>query len=287
MQRSRWGGVARLLRALPWCCLLLLAACRAGSAPPRASPTRGLRIATSTATVPTEAASLPLSAATAQPTASPTPVDTRPAVVVQRGRTDTNAVALTFDAGADRGYAQLILNTLEQNGIHATFGMTGRWAQANPDLLKMMVAEGDELINHTWDHRSWTGLSTHTTPLTRAQRWSELQRTERFVHQLTGATTLPYFRAPFGDENAAVQADAGAIGYRADILWTIDTRGWAGASAGQIIARVAQDASPGAIIIMHVGAQSADGPALQGVIEAVRQKGLGFATISQLVRIPK
>ena len=50
----------------------------------------------------------------------------------------------------------------ERSGIRATFGMTGKWAQANPDLVRRMAADGDQLMNHTWDHRSFTGLSTRT-----------------------------------------------------------------------------------------------------------------------------
>jgi peptidoglycan/xylan/chitin deacetylase (PgdA/CDA1 family) len=231
---------------------------------------------------PETPASIPL--ATIPPAASATPVaSTGPAVAVYRGRTDTNAVALTFDAGADAGYTALILDTLRRNGIHATFGMTGQWAADNPELVRQMVADGHELINHTWDHRSFTGASTQTKALNRGQRWSELDRTEATVQSLTGQTTLPYFRAPFGDDDRSVEADAGARGYRYDILWTVDTGGWAGATVGQIIAKSAAGATPGAIIVMHVGAESLDGPALQGVIDAIRQKGLGFATISELV----
>lgn len=209
-----------------------------------------------------------------------------PSIPIYRGRTDTNAVALTFDAGADTGYAALILDTLERNGIRASFGMTGQWAQAHPELVARMAADGDQLLNHTWDHRSMTGVSTASAPLTRGERASELQRTEDLLLQLTGQRALPYFRAPFGDENASVEVDTGRLGYRYDILWTVDTGGWTGAPVARIIAVAARGASPGAIIVMHVGAESQDGPALQGVIDVVRARGLDFATVADLVGPP-
>ncbi len=227
-------------------------------------------------------ATIPPAADTATPPPAEAVAD-GPAVAVYRGRTDTNAVALTFDAGADTGYAALILDTLERNSIHATFGMTGHWAVQNAALVRRMAADGDELMNHTWDHQSFTGVSTQTRALGRNERWGELDQTEAAVRALTGQTTLPYFRAPFGDADPSVDADVGARGYRFDVLWTVDTRGWAGASVGQIIAKCAAGASPGAIIVMHVGAESQDGPALQGVIDAIRQKGLDFASIRDLV----
>ena len=213
------------------------------------------------------------------------PADTSPAKLIAigaSGRTDTHAVALTFDAGADAGYTALILDTLTRNGLLATFGMTGQWAQQNPDLVRQIAADGDQFMNHTWDHRSWTGLSDKPAVTSHLERWAELDRTEAIVHQLTGGTTLPYFRAPYGDQDATVQADVGQRGYRFDVLWTIDTRGWAGANPGQITAACAR-AEAGAIIVMHVGRQSQDGPALQSCIDAIHRNGLGFATVAQLL----
>lgn len=221
---------------------------------------------------------------TVRPAAARTRVaDQSPARAVSRGRTDTKAVALTFDAGADVGFTRLILDTLKRNGIHATFGMTGQWAEDNPELVKEMAADGHAFMNHTWDHQSFTGLSTKTKPLTAVERASEIDRTEDIIHALTGKTTYPYFRSPFGDQDNSVEADAGRDGYRYDVLWTVDTGGWARASAGQIVAEVSHGAAPGAIVVMHVGAESQDGPALQAVIETIRQKGLGFATIPDLI----
>ena len=69
-------------------------------------------------------------------------------------------MALTFDAGADRGHAEQILDTLANYGVVASFGLTGHWAKENPDLVERMVAEGHMLFNHTYSHRSFTGFST-------------------------------------------------------------------------------------------------------------------------------
>jgi peptidoglycan-N-acetylglucosamine deacetylase len=212
--------------------------------------------------------------------------DQAPAQPIYQGRSDTNSVALTFDAGADVGYAPLILDTLKTNGVRATFGMTGQWAQNHPDLVLQMAVDGHEFMNHTWDHKSFTGVSTQTGPLTRSQRWKELDTTQEIVLSITGKSAHPYFRAPFGDQDNSVEADVGLRGYRYDILWSVDTGGWNRASVGQIIAKCERGAKPGAIIVMHVGAESQDGPALQSVIDAIRGKGLEFVTIPELVDGP-
>jgi len=192
-------------------------------------------------------------------------------------------VALTFDAGSDVGHTALILDTLAANGIHASFGMTGVWAERNPDLVRRMVNEGHTLINHSYDHASFTGRSSGKLPLTQEERWSQLDRTEAIIAGLTGATTLPYFRPPFGDYDASVNQDVAARGYLFNIMWTVDSRGWLGLPAYNIAQRCLDLAEPGAIYVFHVGSQSQDGPALQAIIDGLRAKGYAIGGVPDVL----
>ena len=206
-----------------------------------------------------------------------------PALVIRKGDASRKIVAFSFDAGADAGFAAQILDTLAANGIHASFGMTGRWAERYPKLLERIVREGHHLINHTYDHASMTGATTKTAPLTREQRWEELDRTEAIVMQLTGATTKPYFRPPYGAYDASVNEDVGARGYAYNVLWTVDSRGWMGASADAIIQRCLEQAEPGAIYVFHVGSGSQDGPALQAIIDGLRAQGYFIGSVPDVL----
>jgi peptidoglycan/xylan/chitin deacetylase (PgdA/CDA1 family) len=191
-------------------------------------------------------------------------------------------MALTFDAGADRGYAARILSILERNHVRASFGMTGRWAEANKDLVRRMVRDGDVLMNHTFDHRSFTGYSSNSAPLTTAQRTWEITSTEKTIRRLTGKSTKPYFRPPYGDYDAATLTLARSLGYRYAVMWTIDTLGWNHASTAQILSRCLTGARPGAIVMMHVGIQSLDALALQNVISGLKQRGYRLVTVDQV-----
>jgi peptidoglycan/xylan/chitin deacetylase (PgdA/CDA1 family) len=203
-------------------------------------------------------------------------------VSLSRGPAAPQVVHLSFDAGADRGYAEAILDTLKSEGVPASFGMTGQWAQANPDLVQRMVAEGHRLINHTWDHRSWTGLSDQRGHQTAAQIQATLDRTDSFLVDLTGQSTKPFVRPPYGDyDNPALAATYDA-GYGYSVMWTVDSFGWRRIPATEIIARCLRLAEPGAIILMHVGVESRDGPALQSIITGLREQGYGFATLPGL-----
>ena len=221
--------------------------------------------------------------ATPLPTGTQQPTGAGPAQVISIGNTGRNTVAFTFDAGSDAGYTTQILDTLAANGIHATFGMTGKFAEQNPQLVQRMVNEGHTLINHTYDHASWTGNSTGAAPLTQDQRWGELDQTEAIIQQLTGATTLPYFRPPYGDYDDSVLADVGARGYAYSVMWTVDSRGWTGIPAPAITQRCLDNSQPGAIYIFHVGSASQDGVALQDIIDGLKAQGYAIGDLGSVL----
>ena len=217
----------------------------------------------------------------AGPQPSPTATPSGVAQVIRKGDASRRIAVLTFDAGSDAGYTSQILDTLKAEGIKASFGLTGRWAEQNPQLLKRIVAEGHSLINHSYDHASFTGLSTGAAPLTQAQRWDELDRTEQIVNDLSGATTKPYFRPPYGDYDDSVNRDIYARGYRYNVMWTVDSRGWQGIPAAQIVSRCLDLAEPGAIYVFHVGSASQDGPALPDIIDGLRADGYTFVHLPE------
>jgi peptidoglycan/xylan/chitin deacetylase (PgdA/CDA1 family) len=237
----------------------------------------------STAPVPTAATTVTTAAppTSTAPTPAP-PVSTRPAVPVWRGDPDRQVVALTFDAGSDLGHAAEILDALATNGVPATFGITGRWAEAHPALVRRMAAEGHQLVNHSYDHPSFTGFSTGEAPLSRAARLDQLARAEAAIRAAAGVSSLPWFRPPYGDEDESVRADVGSAGYRYELMWTLDSLGWTGLPAEQVVARCLDGAVPGAIYLMHVGAASTDHAALQRVIDGLRAQGYSFTTADGL-----
>jgi len=199
---------------------------------------------------------------------------------IRRFDTSEMAMALTFDAGSDRGYASQILDTLRDKGVRATFGMTGKWAEANPDLILRMVNEGHQLINHSWNHPSFPSLTS-------SQRADELRRTEEIVRSIAGVAMKPYFRPPFGEYNDSVLADLTANGYTYNIMWTTDTLGWAGRSVAEINAKVFAEAVAGGDVLMHVGSQAQDGPALPAMIDGLRARGYHLQRVSDFIEPPE
>jgi peptidoglycan-N-acetylglucosamine deacetylase len=223
-------------------------------------------------------------ATTMRPPPPPDP-GTGLSTIVDRGTNGRLEVALTFDAGADTGYAAEILDLLRDEGIEATFGMTGVWAQANPDLVRRMVAEGHQLMNHTWDHSSLTGANTQMPPMTPEQVAQQLADTEAVVRDLTGYEMRPYFRPPYGDYDETSLRYLYDDGYSQTVWWTCDTRGWAGWGAQQIIDYCTTNIAEDEILLLHVGAAAVgDFEALPGLIEFFRDSGYSFVTIEQMLQ---
>jgi len=228
------------------------------------------------------------SASVASGTRPPPPPDpgTGMSTIVEGGANGRMEVALTFDAGADRGYGAEILDLLRDQGIKATFGMTGLYAQQNPDLVQRMVAEGHQIINHTWDHPSLTGANTGMPPLTPEQVSAQLWDTENVVSEITGGyQMIPYFRPPYGDYDAASLGYLYDNGFTLSIWWTCDSHGWAGWGAQEIIDYCTTNLVEDEIILLHVGAAAVgDFEALPGMIQSFRDKGYAFVTVEQMLQ---
>jgi peptidoglycan/xylan/chitin deacetylase (PgdA/CDA1 family) len=211
-----------------------------------------------------------------------TPRPRREAQVVYIGPVDVPAVALTFDTGVQAGHLPEILDVLKEHGKPATFGITGEWAVTNPALLKRIVEEGHAVINHSWSHPSFTGEDTGTQPLTAVEIRDQLQRTEEKVREIADASTKPYFRPPYGDFDRFVNQMLWEQGYEYNVLWTLDSLGWAGRPTNSVVTVTLAYAVNGAIFLYHVD-NPRESEALEKIIEGLNERGLRMVTIPQLL----
>jgi peptidoglycan/xylan/chitin deacetylase (PgdA/CDA1 family) len=240
-----------------------------------AAPTVLAAAPTVLAAAPTALASAPNGLAAATPVVAAATA----APVAVRGT--SGEVALTFDAGADRGYAEDILDILQEQHVLASFGITGVWARANPELVRRMAADGHLVFNHTLDHRSFTGVSDKLGGLSPTRRRAELDDADAIIAPLLGHTTKPWYRLPYGDDDAQVAADLAPDGYTHKLGWTVDSLGWRGSPSADIVARCLKLAAPGGIYVFHVGRASQDAIALPQIIAGLRDKGFGFRRADQ------
>ena len=188
-----------------------------------------------------------------------------PAMVVSGGPKDRGEVALTFDVAYDVTYTAAFLDVLHQYQVPATIFMTGEWADANPELTSRMATDGHLVANHSYSHPDFTKLSD-------AEIVRQLAAAEAAISARTNHSTKPYFRPPYGAQNARVNRLLGQEGYRYDVLWTVDSWGWRGLSFPQVVKRCLDRAGPGVIYMFHLGVP-ADLDALPWIIQWLRDNG--------------
>ena len=69
--------------------------------------------------------------------------------LIQRVETDDKVVALTFDDGPSKRYTTEIVALLAQQQVKATFFITGKEAEQNPDEVRLIYQAGHQLGNHS------------------------------------------------------------------------------------------------------------------------------------------
>jgi peptidoglycan/xylan/chitin deacetylase (PgdA/CDA1 family) len=204
---------------------------------------------------------------------------------IERLPTTQKVVALTFDAGANADAVPSILATLARERITATFFLTGNFVNSYPDAARKIVAAGHRIGNHSMTHPAFAGLAN-------ALIRHEVLSAADSIHTATGADPKPLFRFPFGSKDAKALVEVNNLGYLA-VRWTVDSLGWQGTMNGTrgaafTINRVLAAATPGEIVLMHVGSHPTDhsmldAEALPAVIAGLRQRGYGFTTLRTLL----
>ena len=193
-----------------------------------------------------------------------------------------NGVALTFDTEIPNGIEaqqtlRRVLDTLSASHVHATFFVVGRWARANPGLLRRIVADGHEVANHSFTHAPFFRRSS-------MELRAELHGVERVVRRDTEGSVAALFRPPYGCIDAAAARLVRREGYRL-IGWNISGRDASNhtGSPAEVIAAVRRNLHAGGTILLHTNRWITAG-ALPGILQLLARQGLRPMTVSDLLR---
>ena len=185
-------------------------------------------------------------------------------------------VALTFDDGPSSSVTPHLVHILRKAKVPATFFMVGTRVRSAPSAARLVARSGFRIGNHTWDHKELTLLSD-------AGVRQELSST---AHALHAAHVHPthLMRPPYGALNDRVRGVLRSM-HLSPILWTIDTRDWAGGTGPQIAARAlgALRRHGDNVILQHDGVANSPNSVsgVPQIIRGARARGFCFARVGR------
>lgn len=191
-------------------------------------------------------------------------------------KNESKLIALTFDDGPHPRITPTVLDILACYGIKATFFEVGSNVENYPDAARRVAEEGHEIGNHTYSH-------PHVNSLDQATLEKETDTCEEAILRITGIRPV-LFRPPEGVIDSAVKVMSSDRDYSV-ILWSIDTRDWAGTSVDAIVKNVSNNVKSGDIILMHdyVSSKCNTVAALRIIIPELLGRGYTFVTVSRLI----
>jgi len=198
---------------------------------------------------------------------------------VYHGDRSRAAIALTFDDGPSESTPAL-LRILERHQVPATFFMCGQNVERLPAVAQSVAGAGHEIGNHTDSHPRLDFCS-------RDFIYGELAVAQQKILHHTGMKPK-LFRAPYGVRwfgLKSVQQRLGLLG----VMWGIIGNDWKW-PASRVAQLLLGRARQGDIFCLHDGRTTVPSPEIGATLEAVeaiipvlKERGLRFETVSQIL----
>jgi peptidoglycan/xylan/chitin deacetylase (PgdA/CDA1 family) len=166
-------------------------------------------------------------------------------------------VVLTFDDGPFPPTTSKVLAALAAECVQATFFLIGKNAEANPAMVKKIVAEGHSIGNHTWSHKILDRIS-QTEALQDIDRGFTAD--DMALHgKVSSVPATVFFRFPGFASTPALLASLQARGiavFGAD-LWASDWNPMTPEQQLKLLTDRLDDAGGGIILLHDTKAQTA------------------------------
>lgn len=191
--------------------------------------------------------------------------------------TEKKLIALTFDDGPMPDWTPMVLDTLEQADVPATFFTVGERVRAHARILEGRTGR-HEFANHTWAHKNMATMD-------QAEAYDAIVRAHDTIEQVTGREPR-HLRPPYGHLGGTTLLAAADLGY--DItLWSLQmVESEYVANPSGLVTYIVDAVLPGTILLAHdTGAQDRL-VALRGLpemISGLRAKGFEFTTVSGML----
>ena len=174
-----------------------------------------------------------------------TRLDDLPLSAIRQGNSEKQAVALLINV--DWGTEELtrMLPILKRKDARATFFLSGRWAEQNPNLTKLIAADGHEVATHGHN------LTHGPKALARAGRLKDdIARSVEVIQGITGQP-VKYYAPHMAEVDQAILQTAADLNLRT-VLYSLDTVDWDEQYATpERILETFRKAKAGDLVLMH------------------------------------
>ncbi len=186
-------------------------------------------------------------------------------------------IALTFDDGPSE-HTIRILKVLAQYDARATFCVQGVNVRPYAEIVKLAVAQGNEIASHTWNHPDLEKASE-------SKIRQQLEDTNNVVAEVTGGYQVKVLRPPYGNTNKRVRNICAEM----DMIiahWELDTLDWATRSTSKTYSKVMKNVENGVIVLCH-DVYETTAAAMEKAIPELIAEGYQLVTVSELMSFHK
>lgn len=176
--------------------------------------------------------------------------------LVYSGDVGKKELVLSFDDGPSAQYTRSILQSLKEVNAKAHFFELGKSVRANPELTKMVAANGHMVGSHTVSHRcignfKECGKSNGGRQLSFESAVAEIKGGHQAIFDVLGFVD-PIFRFPYGASSAQLREflKENSTG---EYFWSIDSEDWRAQSNEHLLKNtLAQiDARGRGVVLFH------------------------------------
>ena len=207
--------------------------------------------------------------------------------VKTRLNTDQKVLALTFDAcGGPKGldYDEKLIQFLENEKTPATLFTSGRWIDANSEIIKKLSKDPlFEIENHGLNHKPCSAMARSAYGIKGTKNvgeiFDEIELNALRIQTMTGRKSKYYRPGTTSCDEICVEI-ANTLGYE---LVNFSVRGDAGATySKKQVKEALLRSAPASIVLMHMN--HPEGQTAEGVVEAIpelRKRGFRFVKLSE------
>lgn len=185
-----------------------------------------------------------------------------------------NKIAITIDDSFVDTYTEDILDVLDKHNCKATFFITYKLMNANPDRIYDILDRGHEIGNHTTTHAPFKNLHSQR------KIW-EIITLNTWFNELTGSN-MCLLRFPTGSyDDEAINFSKNLNMY--PIGWSIDSRDWELKDLKKIFEEVkSQRIQSGDIVLLHNGYKFSK-ELFDKLLTHFEEKGFSYIKVSDLL----